>query len=278
MLPYVGLEASNLCMTSANSVSRGMNIRAIPCSNIPSICRVCVFPPPVQWTITREFGWLGEVNNNTPRAVLGTLLGCPPKPMPRQWQYNFEPHIIDTRQCMCLFFVGSAPLIAKIFEWDGGWVEEHCAKCNIKWIGFDTLSGGSVGQGQHGFMLCGTESTKNISTRYKSYGIVDLYQFLHRKCVLPVQFLNLPFHQITTYISIFCSQTQNPQHTTQNNQNGPLPPYPPAALPSLSMGRAAMPPNLGAPSPNGSFAGAWHWVHARNGRFLCLRWIFNQHQ
>jgi hypothetical protein len=40
------------------------------------------------------------------------------------------------------------------------------------------------------FILCGTESTKNISTQYKSYGLVDLYQFLSIKCVLPAQYLN----------------------------------------------------------------------------------------
>ncbi len=117
----------------------------------------------------------------------------------------------------------------------------------------------------HGFILCGTKSTKNISTRYKSYGLVDLYQFLLIKCVLLARFLNLPFHQSTTHITIFCSRTHNPQHTAQNNQHGPLPPYPPVALPSLSMGRAVAPPNLGAASPHGSVAGAWCWICARNG-------------
>jgi hypothetical protein len=33
--------------------------------------------------------------------------------------------------------------------------------------------------GRHGFILCGAESTKIISTQYKSYGLIDLYQFLH---------------------------------------------------------------------------------------------------
>ncbi len=42
----------------------------------------------------------------------------------------------------------------------------------------------------HGFILCGTESTKNMSTCYKSYGLVDLYQFLRIKCILPAWFLN----------------------------------------------------------------------------------------
>ncbi len=127
-------------------------------------------------------------------------------------------------------------------------------------------------------MVSSTESTKKNSTQYKSYSLVDLYQFLHIKCILPAQFLNLLFHQSTTYISMFRTKTHNPQHTTQNNQNGPLPPYPPAALPSLSMGRAAVPPNLGTASPHGSVAGAWRWVHARGGWFPCLGFIFNLHQ
>jgi hypothetical protein len=38
---------------------------------------------------------------------------------------------------------------------------------------------------RHGFMLCGTESIKIISAWYKSYGLVDSYQFLHIKFVLP---------------------------------------------------------------------------------------------
>ncbi len=87
----------------------------------------------------------------------------------------------------------------------------------------------------HGFILCGTESTKMISTWYKSYSLIDLYWFLHIKCVLLARCSNLTFHQSTTYITIFRSRTHNPHHTTQNNQNGPLPPYPPAALPSLPL-------------------------------------------
>jgi hypothetical protein len=40
------------------------------------------------------------------------------------------------------------------------------------------------------FILCGTESTKNISTRYKTYSLVDLHQLLHIKCILLAQFSN----------------------------------------------------------------------------------------
>ncbi len=131
---------------------------------------------------------------------------------------------------------------------------------------------------QHGFFLCGTESTKIICTWYKSYSLVDLYQFLHMKCILLVQFLNLLFHQSTTYITIFCLQTHNPQHTTQNNQNKPLPPYPPVALPSLSMSRAAVPTTNGASTPHGPMQGACHWVRQRGCWFPCLGHQCKPHQ
>jgi hypothetical protein len=54
--------------------------------------------------------------------------------------------------------------------------------------------------------------------------------------------------------------------TTHNNQNEPPPPYPPAALPSLSIGRAVAPPNFGALTPQGSTASA-RW------RGLRLPWL-----
>jgi hypothetical protein len=52
----------------------------------------------------------------------------------------------------------------------------------------------------------------------------------------------------------------NPQPTANNtqNQNGPLPPYPPAALPSLSVSRAAAPTTHGAAAPYGLMQGACH--------------------
>ena len=90
------------------------------------------------------------------------------------------------------------------------------------------------------------------------------------KCILLVQFLNLPYHQSTTYISIYCLGTHNPQHTTQNNQNGPLQPYPPAALPSLSVSRAAVPTTHGASAPHGPMQGARHRVRRRRCLFPCL--------
>ncbi len=117
---------------------------------------------------------------------------------------------------------------------------------------------------RHSFILCGTESSKSISTQYKSYSLVDLYQVLHIKCILPARFLNFLFNQSTTYITIFRSQTHNPQHTTQNNQNGPLLPYSPGALPSFSLSRAAVPTTHGASAPHGPMQGAHHWVSVVN--------------
>ncbi len=66
--------------------------------------------------------------------------------------------------------------------------------------------------------------------------------------------------------------THNPQPTTHNSQHQdePPPPYPPAASPSLSMGRAVAPPNLGAAIPHGSTASAWWRVCDRRGWFSCL--------
>jgi hypothetical protein len=57
----------------------------------------------------------------------------------------------------------------------------------------------------------------------------------------------------------------NPQPTANNtqNQNGPLPPYPPVASPSLSMSRAAAPTTHGAAAPYGLMQGARHWFRRR---------------
>jgi hypothetical protein len=66
--------------------------------------------------------------------------------------------------------------------------------------------------------------------------------------------------------------THNPQPTTHNpqHQDEPPPPYPTAALPSLSMGRAVAPPNLGAATPHGSTASARWRVCDRRCWFSCL--------
>jgi hypothetical protein len=68
----------------------------------------------------------------------------------------------------------------------------------------------------------------------------------------------------------FDSEVQFLPATTHNNQNELPPPYPPAALPSLSIGRAVAPPNLGAATPQGSTASAWWRVRDRHGWFPCL--------
>jgi hypothetical protein len=66
--------------------------------------------------------------------------------------------------------------------------------------------------------------------------------------------------------------THNPQPTTHNpqHQDEPPSPYPLAASPSLSMGRAVAPPNLGAATPHGSTASARWRVRDCGGWFSCL--------
>ena len=44
-----GLAHLNFDMTSADSLSSGMNIRMMPCSIMPSVQRICVLPAPVCW-------------------------------------------------------------------------------------------------------------------------------------------------------------------------------------------------------------------------------------
>ena len=57
---------------------------------------------------------------------------------------------------------------------------------------------------------------------------------------------------------------------THNNKNEPPLPYPPVALPSLSMGRLAAPPNHGAAASYRLMQGARHRVWRRHGWFACL--------
>jgi hypothetical protein len=54
----------------------------------------------------------------------------------------------------------------------------------------------------------------------------------------------------TTKVAKTC-HNHNTQHTIHNNQNELPPPYPPLALPSLSMGRLLAPPANGAADPYG---------------------------
>ncbi len=123
---------------------------------------------------------------------------------------------------------------------------------------------------RHGFILCGTESTKIISTRYTSYSLVDLYQFLHITCVLLAWFWICRFTEVLLTLQIFSLQTHNPQHTWQNNQNRPLPLYPPASLPSHLVSRAAAPITHGASAPHGPMQGVCHQVRRCRCWFPCL--------
>ena len=46
--------------------------------------------------------------------------------------------------------------------------------------------------------------------------------------------------------------------------------YPPAALPPISMGRAAVPPTNGVADPYGPVQGARGWVWRRDSWFACM--------
>jgi hypothetical protein len=72
----------------------------------------------------------------------------------------------------------------------------------------------------------------------------------------------------------------NPQPTTHNKeqQHRPLPPYPPVALPSLSVSRAAAPTTHGASTPHGPMQGARHRVTRHRCWFPCLGCQHKPHQ
>ncbi len=64
--------------------------------------------------------------------------------------------------------------------------------------------------------------------------------------------------------------TQTTKHTTQhNNQNEQPLSSPPAALPLISVDRAAAPPTHGATAPYGSVDGAMHRVRSCRSPFTC---------
>ncbi len=63
-------------------------------------------------------------------------------------------------------------------------------------------------------------------------------------------------------IQALASQHKNPQHNTQQ-QDEPLRPYPPAALPSISMEAAATALAVGSATPYGSRSGARRLVITR---------------
>ncbi len=70
--------------------------------------------------------------------------------------------------------------------------------------------------------------------------------------------------------SLTCSNHNTQHNRTHNNQHEQLPPYPLADLPFLSMGRAAVPSNLGTATPHESIACARWRVRDKRSWFLCL--------
>ena len=60
------------------------------------------------------------------------------------------------------------------------------------------------------------------------------------------------------------------QGTPKITKNDPPAPYPPEALPPISMGRAAVPPANGAMANHGPAQGVRGWVWRRNVWFACL--------
>jgi hypothetical protein len=82
---------------------------------------------------------------------------------------------------------------------------------------------------------------------------------------------NWPFwlcwYRVTTRMVAKLAQVTT-HNTTHNNQHEPLPPNPPEALPSLTMDRAAVPPNHCAIATYESIAGAQCWVS------VCLAPLF----
>ncbi len=72
--------------------------------------------------------------------------------------------------------------------------------------------------------------------------------------------------------------THNPQPTTHNSQHQdePPPPYPPAALPTISMAIAATAPVLGSTAPYGPTQGARGRVRRRDGWMVHLFWGQNE--
>ncbi len=73
----------------------------------------------------------------------------------------------------------------------------------------------------------------------------------------------------TCWLAKSTAQHKTQQHKTHNNQHEMLPPYPPVALPSPSMGRPVMPPSHGAEATKVPKQGVWRRVCAWHGWFPC---------
>ncbi len=71
---------------------------------------------------------------------------------------------------------------------------------------------------------------------------------------------------------------QHTKHNTHNNQNELPPPYPPLAMPSLSMGRLLAPPTNGTAAPYGPMQGTRGRVWRQDSWFACLGGKIKMHQ
>jgi len=97
-------------------------------------------------------------------------------------------------------------------------------------------------------------------------GVVKLY-FFGYDCTKLSHFAFA--HKLVSYKYVTVhTHTQNTTHTQQ--QNEPLPPYPPASSPSLAIATPIMTSNQDTSAPCGSVAGARRRVHACLNLFLCL--------
>ncbi len=75
----------------------------------------------------------------------------------------------------------------------------------------------------------------------------------------------------TSWLAKSMVQHETQQYKTHNNQHEMPPLYPPAALPSPSIGRPVVPPTHGAEATEVPKQGIWRWVCARRGWFPCPR-------
>ena len=77
MLSHFGFGNSNLCITSAEGVSRGINIRMITLLIIQRVHSMWVFPPPVQLTTMSELGRCGWSRQKHASSWIGCTAGTP---------------------------------------------------------------------------------------------------------------------------------------------------------------------------------------------------------
>ncbi len=98
---------------------------------------------------------------------------------------------------------------------------------------------------------------------------VDCWYFLCYECTKVGHFW-LVLDQISTcWLAKSTVQHKTQQNKTHNNQHEIPPPYPPAALPSPSMGRPVVPPTHGTEATKVPKQGIWSWVCAWGGWFPC---------